>query len=143
MSGIPRKHRTPVALAPTTRILRSSLTGILLLATLSVPLLSGGRGRTSTFSQPTMLQTSGVNVALASNGSTVTASSTYSSSFPASSVIDGDRKGLNWGGGGGWNDGTNGVWPDWLEIDFPSSQTISEIDVFTLQTIIALRPTLP
>jgi YD repeat-containing protein len=80
-----------------------------------------------------MLQTSGVNVALASNGSTVTASSTYSSSFPASSVIDGDRKGLNWGGGGGWNDGTNGVWPDWLEIDFPSSQTISEIDVFTLQ----------
>src|SRR5262249_23635212 len=78
-------------------------------------------------------QTSGINAALASNGATAIASSTFSASYPASATIDGDRKGLNWGAGGGWNDGTNGTWPDWLEGDFPSTKTVSEVDVFTLQ----------
>src|SRR5215467_8311253 len=78
-------------------------------------------------------QTSGINVALASNGATASASSTFSASYPASATIDGVRKGLNWGAGGGWNDGTNGTWPDWLEVDFPSTKTVSEVDVFTLQ----------
>ena len=48
-------------------------------------------------------------------------------------VNDGDRKGVNWGSGGGWNDASANVWPDWVQIDFAGTQTIDEIDVFTLQ----------
>ena len=50
-----------------------------------------------------------------------------------SGANDGDHKGLNWGSGGGWNDATRDVFPDWLQIDFASPQTISEMRVFTLQ----------
>src|SRR6185437_13864883 len=46
------------------------------------------------------------NVALAANGGTAVASSTYNANFPASGTNDGDRRGTNWGSGGGWNDGT-------------------------------------
>jgi hypothetical protein len=74
-----------------------------------------------------------INVARAANGGVATASSTVSSAFPPSAAIDGDRKGLNWGAGGGWNDGTRDVWPDWLEVDFSGTKTINEVDVFTLQ----------
>src|SRR5262249_48878414 len=73
------------------------------------------------------------NVALAANGAVATASSTYSSGFAPSGTIDGDRKGLNWGAGGGWNDATGNVWPDWLEVDFNGTKTINEVDVFTVQ----------
>src|SRR6185295_10991801 len=73
------------------------------------------------------------NVALASNGGTVQASSTYSAGYPTASVNNGDRNGVNWGGGGGWNDATASTWPDWLEIDFATLQSINEVDVFTLQ----------
>jgi hypothetical protein len=73
------------------------------------------------------------NVALAANGGSATASSTYSSGYAPSGAINGDRKGLNWGAGGGWNDATSNTWPDWLEIDFSGSKTINEVDVFTLQ----------
>jgi len=73
-----------------------------------------------------------VNVALAANGATASASSTYSSAYPASGTNDGDRKGANWGNGGGWNDATTD-YPDWLQIDFGDSKTINEIDVFTIQ----------
>src|SRR5262249_42145926 len=47
-----------------------------------------------------------VNVALAANGATAIASSTNSGSsgFGPSGAINGDRKGLSWGNGGGWND---------------------------------------
>jgi hypothetical protein len=48
-------------------------------------------------------------------------------------VINGDRRGLNWGGGGGWNDSTISVYPDWVEVTFNGNRTITEIDVFTLQ----------
>ena len=74
-----------------------------------------------------------VNVALATYGAVATASSTYTAKYPASGVINGDRRGLNWANGGGWNDGTSGTWPDWLEVQFNGSQTINEIDVFTVQ----------
>jgi hypothetical protein len=74
----------------------------------------------------------GTNVALASNGAAATASSTYSVSYPTSAAIDGDRKGLNWGKGGGWNDATENVYPDWLEVTFRKPQTISRIVVYTL-----------
>jgi hypothetical protein len=56
-----------------------------------------------------------LNVALAANGG-IAASSTYSSGYARSGAIDGDRKGLNCGAGGGWNDATPNAWPDWLEI---------------------------
>ena len=53
--------------------------------------------------------------------------------FPASGVINGDRKGLGWGNGGGWQDGTDNVWPDWFEVQFAGSKTIEEIDLFMVQ----------
>jgi hypothetical protein len=74
------------------------------------------------------------NVALASNGSTAVASSEHSSGgYPAASAINGDRTGNNWGNSDGWADGTRGVYPDTLEINFPTTEVIDEIDVFTLQ----------
>ena len=73
------------------------------------------------------------NVALAANGATAIGSSTYSSGYAASGAINGDRKGQGWGGGGGWNDATGNVWPDWLEVDFAGAKTIDEVDVFSLQ----------
>ena len=39
---------------------------------------------------------------------------------------------MNWNNGGGWNDATSGVFPDWLQVDFNGSKTIDEVDVFTL-----------
>jgi hypothetical protein len=72
------------------------------------------------------------NVALSSNGGTASVSSIYGTDYPASSVINGDRKGLNWGGGGGWNSGSSSP-PHFVQVDFNSSKTISEIDVITLQ----------
>jgi subtilisin family serine protease len=74
-----------------------------------------------------------INVALAGNGGLATASSTHSTSFPASGVNNGDRKGLNWGAGGGWNDASPGSFPDWLQVDFSGTKTIDEISVFTIQ----------
>ena len=76
---------------------------------------------------------SGTNVALAANGAVASASSTYNANYPASAAINGDRKGLNWNAGGGWNDANANAYPDWLEIAFAGSKTIGEIDVFTLQ----------
>lgn len=75
------------------------------------------------------------NVALSSNGSNATASSTHSSGvYPASAAINGDRTGVNWGtANGGWNDGTRAAYPDSFEVAFPSAQRIDEINVFTLQ----------
>ena len=74
-----------------------------------------------------------VNVALASNGGVATASSIYYSAYGASGVNNGDRKGANFGYGGGWNDGTYGSFPDWLEVAFNGSKTIDEVDVFSIQ----------
>jgi hypothetical protein len=75
------------------------------------------------------------NVALASNGGVASASSTFTpGSYPASGAINGDRKGANWGSGGGWNDAAPGnSFPDWLQVDFNGSKTINEVDVFSVQ----------
>jgi hypothetical protein len=73
------------------------------------------------------------NVAHVSNGGVTSASSTLSDNYPTSAANDGDRKGLNWNAGGGWNDGTANSFPDWLQIDFNGSKIIDEIDVFTIQ----------
>ena len=75
-----------------------------------------------------------VNVASTANGAFATASSTYSLSYQASSTINGDRKGLNWGANGGWHDvPPDNTFPDWLQVDFEGNKTISEIDVFSVQ----------
>ncbi|HEX2268840.1 MAG TPA: hypothetical protein VHH35_04875, partial [Pyrinomonadaceae bacterium] len=75
-----------------------------------------------------------INVAAAANGGVATASSSRDEDkFPAASVIDGDRTGLNWSGGGGWADGTPGAFPDTIEIQFVDEVMIDEINVITLQ----------
>jgi serine protease len=74
-----------------------------------------------------------VNVALPANGGVATASSSYSSAYPVASINNGDRRGANWGSGGGWNDATGGTYPDWVQIDFNGAKAVSEIDVFTVQ----------
>jgi hypothetical protein len=73
------------------------------------------------------------NFALPANGATVTASSQYSTAYAASAVNNGDRKGLNWGAGGGWNDATANAYPDWVQLDFPEEKVIDQVNVFTLQ----------
>ena len=74
---------------------------------------------------------SGTNVAL---DATVTTSSTASEDYSADSVINGSTTGAGWGtGGGGWQDGTPNVFPDWVEINFGATKAIDWINVYTLQ----------
>lgn len=73
------------------------------------------------------------NVALASNGGLATASSSLSTNYPPSGAINGDRRGIGWGAGGGWNDGTLNTSPDWIEVAFDSAKTIDEVSVFSMQ----------
>ncbi|HEX8474158.1 MAG TPA: zinc-dependent metalloprotease family protein [Pyrinomonadaceae bacterium] len=74
------------------------------------------------------------NHALASNGATASASSVYDSrNYSPMSAIDGDRIGLNWEAGGGWNDATRDAYPDWLEVNFGAQRTIGLVRVVTLQ----------
>jgi hypothetical protein len=74
----------------------------------------------------------GTNVALSSNGAIASASSIYSTDYPASGAINGDR--LNAGAGNYWNDaGPANTFPDSLVVDFQAQKTIHEIDVFTMQ----------
>jgi YD repeat-containing protein len=83
---------------------------------------------------PPQPQTTRTNVALTSNGSVASASSTYSASYPASAAINGDRKGTPPSNGGLWHSAAPGnIFPEWLQIDFQASKTIDEIDVFTIQ----------
>lgn len=85
------------------------------------------------------------NVALASNGSTATASSTANeTSVPPSSTINGEQAGTNWAkGSGGWQDATKDMYPDWLQIDFSGLKSIEEINVFTAQTNYVFNPVTP
>src|SRR6185295_7610420 len=101
--------------------------------TLTITGTSGALVHTTTVSLTVNLAGTAVNVALAANGGTAVASSTYSGAFPAAAVINGDRRGLSWGNGGGWNDGTFNSYPDTLEVDFNATSIINEIDVLSLQ----------
>jgi hypothetical protein len=74
-----------------------------------------------------------INVARSSNGGVATASSTLNHKYPPAGANNGDRKGLNWGSGGGWNDGTNNAGPDWLQVDFNGLKLIEEVNVFSMQ----------
>ena len=62
-----------------------------------------------------------------------TASSSYSAGFAVTAVNNGDRAGANPGAGGYWNDGTQGSFPDWVQIDFNGAKTIERVVVYTLQ----------
>ena len=73
------------------------------------------------------------NTASSTNAATATASSELSEDYPASSVIDGDRSGNNWGHGGGWADATPGDYPDWVQVTYERAQKINEVDIFTLR----------
>lgn len=77
--------------------------------------------------------TARVNVAAAAAGGRVLASSEHSAGYAASGAINGDRAGVNWGNGGGWNDGTPGAWPDYLQVAFTEPRLIDEVDVFSVQ----------
>jgi subtilisin family serine protease len=86
----------------------------------------------------------GTNYAAAARGASVAASSVYpTGNFAASSAVDGDRTGVNWGAGGGWADATRSIFPDWLEVSFAAPKQIHEIRVYTLQDDYAagLEPT--
>ncbi len=75
-----------------------------------------------------------INFAHSSHGSTASASSTFTSrNYSPEGAINGDVIGAGWEQGGGWNDATRDVWPDWLEVDFHNLRTIREIRVYTLQ----------
>jgi len=74
-----------------------------------------------------------INFALASNGAVASASSTFSTGFPVSAIIDNVRTGANWGVSGGWNDSTPNAWPDWVQINFGGPKTINRVVVYTLQ----------
>src|SRR6266702_931257 len=73
------------------------------------------------------------NVALASNGGIASASSTYSSGYPASAINNNERAGTNPGNGGYWNDATPNGFPDWVQINFNSAKTIDHAVVYSLQ----------
>ncbi len=69
------------------------------------------------------------NYALATNGATAVSSTTLSP-YNANNVIDGSRRALN---NNIWLDNTYQSFPDWIEVDFSGTKTISEIDVITQQ----------
>jgi YVTN family beta-propeller protein len=73
------------------------------------------------------------NVALASTGAAASASSSFGSGYPASALINGERAGANWTNGGGWADATVDAYPDWAQVDFNGTKTISRVVVYTLQ----------
>ncbi len=74
------------------------------------------------------------NVAAAITGAVASASSSFTDrNYSPAGTIDGERKGLNWESGGGWNDNTRGAWPDSLTVNFTGSRLINEIRVYTLQ----------
>ncbi|HEU4833526.1 MAG TPA: Calx-beta domain-containing protein [Pyrinomonadaceae bacterium] len=82
-----------------------------------------------------MQSPSSVNVALSSNGAVASASSVhFSGNYPVAAVNNGDRKAMNWGNGGGWNDNTHGDFSsDIVQINFPAFKFVSQINVFTLR----------
>jgi Tfp pilus tip-associated adhesin PilY1 len=74
-----------------------------------------------------------INVALASNGGVAQASSYYSSGYGPGGAINGDRTGANWGSGGGWNNANYGTFPEWLQINFTGSKSITQAIVYSVQ----------
>jgi hypothetical protein len=80
--------------------------------------------RLGLLAQLAVAQTS-VNVALHSNGAVATASSVYAGAPLGTSVHDGDRRGL---GQNYWSDNALFQFPDWVQINFSTTQIIGDID---------------
>jgi Tfp pilus tip-associated adhesin PilY1 len=74
-----------------------------------------------------------VNVALSGNGAAASASSSYSSGYGPGTVINGDRTGANWGSTGGWNSAGANNYPEWLQINFSGSKSITQAIVYSVQ----------
>ena len=53
--------------------------------------------------------------------------------FPAGSVVTSDRRGSQWGAGGGWNDATPNAFADQLELTFRAPVRMRQVNLFTLQ----------
>ncbi len=81
------------------------------------------------------------NVALASAGCTVVASSSLGAGYPANATNNADLTGATYGSGGAWVSSAATV-PQNIEYDFDTTYTINEIDVFNLQDAYA-SPTTP
>lgn len=71
-------------------------------------------------------QLDGPNLALPANGGTASASSLHpAGTFAVAAINDGRRNGtVNY-----WNDGTQGVYPDWAKVEWRSARTISKVVV--------------
>ncbi|MEJ3749593.1 discoidin domain-containing protein [Actinomycetes bacterium KLBMP 9797] len=65
---------------------------------------------------------------------TVLASSEHLPVYPACGTTDGDRDSAHWGSSTGWNDGTRGRFPDWLQVTFPALSTVGRVDLYTLDS---------
>lgn len=75
------------------------------------------------------------NVALSSFETTPSASSTYSGNFNVESVNNGDTSSDNWGNpGGGWKDGTQSDFPDYLTFTFDRIRTLHKVTIYTLDS---------
>ena len=78
-----------------------------------------------------------VNHAAAANGADVAVSSYLDAGRHPFAAINGDRKGLHWGSdpatGSGWTDISGNSFPDYLEITFNATKTITEVSVYGLQ----------
>ena len=72
------------------------------------------------------------NYALDLNGGVATASSTYNANYSASATNNGDRSGAPSEVNGRWTSSA-ATFPQWLQVNFNGSKTITEIDVFHLQ----------
>ncbi|HAI20463.1 MAG TPA: hypothetical protein DCM14_00935 [Clostridiales bacterium UBA8153] len=77
-----------------------------------------------------------VNVARPAAGATATASSQLAGDqFAPANVINGITGSALWGTtGGGWSDGTAGVFPDTLEIQFGQARVIDSVAIHTLDS---------
>lgn len=74
------------------------------------------------------------NVALAANGATARASSEHPSGlYLADSVVAGHTTGERWAKGGGWNDGTESEFPDWLEVSLAEPVEVRAVRILTLE----------
>ena len=74
-----------------------------------------------------------VNYALISMGARAYASS-EAPGHPARSVLRGSNSSEEWDVGGGWQDGDEGVFPDWIVVEFPEPRPIRYVYVYPLDS---------
>ncbi|MDZ5441538.1 glycosyl hydrolase [Micromonospora sp. 4G57] len=74
-----------------------------------------------------------VTVDLATRLGQASASSTHPS-FRPEGAIDGDRSSQRWGQGNGWNDATQGAFPDTLTVDFTMGAPVGRVDLYTIDS---------